>query len=61
MPGDCRQLRVGPMPGRDLRCLCGRLVARWVAGEIELRCQRCKRAVRIVLEAHGGLRIRENA
>jgi phage FluMu protein Com len=47
--------------GRDLRCLCGRLVARWVGTDIELRCQRCKRVVRIVVEADGQLRIREEA
>ena len=37
-------------PGDDdcaLRCVCGRLVARWVEGGVELRCHRCKRTVRI--------------
>jgi hypothetical protein len=29
----------------DLRCACGRLLARVVDGGIELRCTRCKRAL----------------
>jgi hypothetical protein len=29
----------------SLRCLCGSLLARYVAGGIELKCRRCKRAV----------------
>ena len=33
--------------GCALRCLCGRLVARYVDGQVELRCHRCKRTVRI--------------
>jgi hypothetical protein len=39
----------------DVQCLCGRLIARWVAGQIELRCQRCKRTLRLELD---GPRIR---
>jgi hypothetical protein len=35
------------------------LVARWAGRDIELRCQRCKRVVLIVIEADGQLRIRE--
>jgi phage FluMu protein Com len=40
----------------ELRCQCGSLLARLVAGEVELRCRRCKRAVtlelRVGLEDH---------
>jgi phage FluMu protein Com len=35
----------------DLRCHCGSLLARWVGGEIELRCRRCKRTFRLPVEA----------
>ncbi len=31
--------------GHDVRCACGNLVARWVAGRVELKCRRCKRRV----------------
>jgi hypothetical protein len=34
----------------DVQCLCGRLIARWVGGAIELRCQRCKRTLRLELD-----------
>jgi hypothetical protein len=34
-----------PSDDHDVTCLCGRLVARWVNGNIELRCQRCKRTL----------------
>lgn len=29
----------------DLRCHCGRLMARLTSGGIEIKCQRCKRVV----------------
>lgn len=29
----------------ELRCGCGRLVARWVDSRVELRCHRCKSLV----------------
>jgi phage FluMu protein Com len=52
-------------PGADaacaLECVCGKLLARWVDGEIEIRCQRCKRNVRIVVEPEGGTRVRGDA
>jgi hypothetical protein len=32
-------------PGADLRCDCGSLLARRVAGGVELKCRRCKRTV----------------
>ncbi len=30
-----------------LRCLCGALLARWVAAGLELKCRRCKRTTLI--------------
>ena len=36
----------------DLRCDCGSLLARRVAGGVELKCRRCKRTV--VLPLAGG-------
>jgi phage FluMu protein Com len=37
--------------GGELRCACGSLLGRWVAGGIELKCRRCKRT--LVLAARG--------
>lgn len=34
----------------DLRCLCGRLLARLVPGGVEIRCNRCKRSCVIALD-----------
>jgi hypothetical protein len=34
----------------DLRCGCGSLLARRVAGGVELKCRRCKRTVVLPLE-----------
>lgn len=34
-------------PGDDCRCLCGNLLARVVDGEVELKCRRCKRTLRV--------------
>jgi phage FluMu protein Com len=39
-----------PATACDLRCLCGRLLARLVAGGVELRCRRCKRTLVVPLE-----------
>lgn len=36
--------------GDALRCACGSLLARRVAGGIELKCRRCKRTVVIPIE-----------
>jgi hypothetical protein len=33
--------------GRDVRCLCGRLVARVTLRGIEIKCARCKRLITI--------------
>jgi hypothetical protein len=37
------------LPDDDCRCLCGNLLARLVAGGVELKCRRCKRTVVIPL------------
>ena len=37
----------------DLRCCCGSLVARWVAGGLELKCRRCKRLVFVPFDGNG--------
>ena len=34
-----------------LRCECGSLLARFVRGELELKCRRCKRTVMVTLES----------
>ncbi|MBW2270936.1 MAG: hypothetical protein JRH16_20455 [Deltaproteobacteria bacterium] len=31
----------------DCRCLCGSLLARVVDGQVELKCRRCKRTLRV--------------
>lgn len=37
-----------PVPAEDLlRCVCGALLARWVAAGLELKCRRCKRTTLI--------------
>ncbi len=46
----------GASPGDDqeaLRCECGSLLARYVAGRIELKCRRCKRTVIVPITADG--------
>jgi len=43
----------GSGPRRDgdlLRCECGSLLARLVAGRVELKCRRCKRTVTLMLD-----------
>jgi hypothetical protein len=35
--------------GDVLRCECGSLLARFVAGHIELKCRRCKRTITLPL------------
>lgn len=40
----------GPDSAKLLRCACGSLLARYVAGQIELKCRRCKRTVLIPIE-----------
>jgi phage FluMu protein Com len=36
--------------GAVLRCDCGSLLARYVGGQLELKCRRCKRTVTVQLE-----------
>lgn len=33
-----------------LRCACGSLLARYVAGKIELKCRRCKRTLLVPID-----------
>jgi hypothetical protein len=33
----------------DCRCVCGRLVARFVPGGVQLKCRRCKRTMLVAL------------
>lgn len=35
----------------DCRCLCGSLLARVIDGVVELKCRRCKRTLRVPLDA----------
>jgi phage FluMu protein Com len=37
----------------DVRCECGRLLARKVPGGIELKCRRCGRLMRLTIELFG--------
>ena len=37
--------------GGDCRCACGSLLARVVDGAVELKCRRCKRTHRVLLQA----------
>jgi phage FluMu protein Com len=40
---------------RELRCDCGSLLARLVAGELELKCRRCKRVLTLRVPEGGEL------
>jgi len=52
VPGARRAAAPGCPGGEsDLRCGCGSLLARMVAGAVELKCRRCKRVWRVPL--HG--------
>jgi hypothetical protein len=42
-----------PQPTSECRCLCGSLLARVVAGGVELKCRRCKRTVVVPLPDAG--------
>ena len=39
------------LPEGDCRCMCGSLLARVVAGGVELKCRRCKRTLLVPFEA----------
>lgn len=46
------------LPGTaDTRCACGALLARRVAGGIELKCRRCRRRLLLRLGADGSISI----
>ena len=49
---DCREGAecVGRSEAEALRCACGSLLARYVAGKIELKCRRCKRTVLLPIQ-----------
>jgi phage FluMu protein Com len=49
------QVRLDQYENNDLRCDCGKLLARVVHAVIELKCSRCKRVVLVV----GGRRFEE--
>ncbi len=49
-----KQVDLGPASHGDVRCDCGKLLARVLHGVLELKCSRCKRVVLVV----GGQRFR---
>jgi|GEM_PF-6624869 len=50
-----KQVRLDEASAGDLRCECGKLLARVLHSVLELKCPRCKRAVLVV----GGRRYEE--
>ena len=42
-----------PEPDADIRCECGRMLARRVPGGVELKCRRCGRLLRLTIEVLG--------
>lgn len=47
--------RSDPGHAEECRCLCGRLLARWVSDSIQLKCKRCRRIVTIPFTHIDGL------
>lgn len=45
------------MMEKDLRCTCGALVARRVAGGVEIRCRRCRRTVLVPDGLNGDVQV----
>jgi hypothetical protein len=41
--------------GTDVRCHCGKLMARWNGESLVIKCSRCRRFVRIHLSTIGGM------
>jgi hypothetical protein len=41
--------------GTDVRCHCGKLIARWQGENLVIKCPRCRRFVRIHSSAIGGM------
>jgi phage FluMu protein Com len=54
-----RKKEESPEDKHDLRCFCGRLLARLVAGGVEIRCSRCKRSCVIALSEEGFPTVKE--
>jgi hypothetical protein len=53
--GRCEHCGTGGHTESDaLRCDCGSMLARHVAGGIELKCRRCKRVVVVPISDAGG-------
>jgi len=50
MPCPARATLKARTPSADCRCLCGCLMARIVAGGVELKCRRCKRTLLVPLQ-----------
>ena len=40
---------------RDIRCLCGQLIARWIDSGVEIKCKRCRRVVCILFRPMKGV------
>jgi len=54
-PSQPRAARAGLAPAPDdCRCRCGSLVARIVAGGVEIKCRRCKRDLLVPWSAREG-------
>lgn len=51
--------RVPVVSGMDVRCHCGKLVARWQGDSLVIKCTRCRRFVRIHASAIDGSPPRE--
>lgn len=48
MHTELKQVRLDDGTGGDLRCDCGKLLARVMRSVLELKCPRCKRVVLVV-------------
>jgi hypothetical protein len=46
---NCQPVDASPC-GEEARCICGSLVARVVAGGVELKCRRCRRIVLVPID-----------
>ncbi len=44
----CKQIRFDDASSGDLRCDCGKLLAKVLRSVLELKCSRCKRVVLVV-------------
>lgn len=39
---------------RDIRCLCGQLIARWHPNGVRIKCKRCRRVVYVPFKSIKG-------